>query len=176
MQFALTEHMHICYSHPRLTRMDENGELNVLILVALVLIGANEARRYSIDQHNLALTGDLYYKEIIATENVNRFRQVARMDKETFLLLKDVLTGPGELKNSMYICAGQKLMILIYVLRGHTNRETAERWQHSGSTISELVHEVSDCLIRVQHLIFRPAKEGDPVPTHIANSARFFPV
>jgi hypothetical protein len=66
--------------------MDENSDGNVLILVALVLLGANEARRHPVQQHNSALTGDLYYREIIATENVNRFRQVARMDKETFLL------------------------------------------------------------------------------------------
>ena len=50
------------------------------------------------------------------------------MDNETFNLLKRLLIDVGGLQNSMYICAGQKLMILIYVLRGHTNRETAERW------------------------------------------------
>ena len=98
------------------------------------------------------------------------------MDKDTFNLLKDVLTGAGELKNSMYICASQKIMILIYVLRWHTSRETAERWQHSSATISEIVHEVSSCLIGVKHLIFAPAKEGDPVPTQIANSAKFFSI
>ena len=109
------------------------------------------------------------------TVNVNRFFQVARMDKDTFNLLKDVLTGAGHLKNSMYISAGQKIMILIYVLRGHTSRETAECWQHSGATISDIVLEVSSSLIGVKYLIFVPAKEGDPVPTEIANSAKFSP-
>ena len=81
----------------------------------------------------------------MATVNVNRFLQVSRMDKETFNLLKKLLTNVGGLQDSMYICAGQKLMILKYVIRGHTNRETAERWQHSGATISTIVHEVSNC-------------------------------
>ena len=124
--------------------MDANGEVNVLLLVALVLLGVYQVRMQPIPQYNSDLTGDLYYREIMGTVSVNRFLQVVRMDKETFNLLKDVLTGPGELRNSMYICAGQKIMILIHVLRGHTSRETAERFQHSSATISEIIHEVSD--------------------------------
>ena len=155
--------------------MDPDGKINVLLLIALVLLGVYQARRQPIPQHNSILTGDLYYKELMNSVNVNRFLQVARMDKETFIMLKDILTGAGELKNSIYICAGQKIMILIYVLRGHTSRETSERWQHSSATISEIVHEVSSCLISVKYLIFVPTKEGDPVATQIANAANFFP-
>ena len=155
--------------------MDANGDFNVLVLIALVLVGVHYGRRRPIPQHNSLLTGDLYFREIMATVNVNRFLQVARMDNETFNLLKRLLIDVGGLQNSMYICAGQKLMILIYVLRGHTNRETAERWQHSGATISAIVHEVSNCLTAVRHLIYKPAKEGDPVASQIANFAKFAP-
>ena len=66
-------------------------------------------------------------------------------------------------------------MILIFVLRANTNRQTAERWQHSGATISEIVQEVSNCLISLRHLIFKPAIEGDLAPTKIANSILFSP-
>lgn len=137
--------------------MDANGDLNVLVLIALVLLGVHYGRRQPVPQHNSILTGDLCYREIMATVNVNRFLQVSRMDKETFNLLKELLTNVGGLQDSMYICVGQKLMILIYVIRGHTNRETAERWQHSGATISTIVHEVSNCLLAVRHLIYKPA-------------------
>lgn len=65
----------------------------------------------------------------MATENVHRYFLLARMNRETFLSRIDLLRDHGDLKNSMYVSAGEKLMILIYVLRGHTNRETAERWQ-----------------------------------------------
>ena len=115
--------------------MDADGNLNVMLLIALVLAGMYRARRQPRPQHNSVLTGDLYYRKIMATENVNRFREVARMDKETFDLLKANLIDGG-LRDSMYICSGQKLLILLHVLRGYTNRETAERWQHSGATIS----------------------------------------
>ena len=110
----------------------------------------------------------------MATENVNRFREVARMDKETFDLLKANLIDGG-LRDSMYICSGQKLLILLHVLRGYTNRETAERWQHSGATISEIVHEVSDCLDNIKDRIFKPALAGDPIPAKISNNANFTP-
>jgi hypothetical protein len=148
--------------------MDANGDINVLVLIAIVLFGVLHGRRKPVPQHNSVLTGDLYYKEIMATVNANRYLQVARMDKETFILLKDLLMVVGGLQNSMYICAGQKLMILLYVMRGHTNRETAERWQHSGATISAVVHEVNDCLTAIRHLIYKPAKEGDPVASQIS--------
>lgn len=155
--------------------MDANGDLNVLVLIALVLLGVHYGRRQPVPQHNSILTGDLCYREIMATVNINRFLQVSRMDKETFNLLKELLTNVGGLQDSMYICVGQKLMILIYVIRGHTNRETAERWQHSGATISTIVHEVSNCLLAVRHLIYKPAKEGDPIASQIVNFARFSP-
>ena len=144
--------------------MNANGDVDVLILIALVLVGAYQARRRRIRQHDSVLTGDLYFREIMNTENVHSFSETARMSKETFTILLDLLIDTGGLRNSMYICAGQKLMILIFVLRGNTNRQTAERWQHSGATISEIVHEVSNCLISLRHLIFKPAIEGDPVP------------
>ena len=132
--------------------MDANGDLNFLVLIALVILGLHYGRRQPIPQHNSVLTGDLYFREIMATVSVNRFLQVARMDKDTFNSLKRLLVDVGGLQNSMYICAGQKLVILIYVVRGHTNRETAERWQHSGATISAIVHEVSNCLTAVKQL------------------------
>ena len=148
------------------------ADIDLLILVAVVLAAF---RRDRVVQHNSVLTGDLYYKEIMATANVNRFSQVARMDFETFSLLRQFLMDYGGLENSMYICAGQKLMILIYIVRGHTNRETMERWQHSGATISAIVHEVSSSLLSCRNRIYKPAKDGDPTPTQISNFAKFSP-
>lgn len=140
--------------HRVITKMDADGNLNVILLVAVILVAAYRARRRNArPQHDSALNGHLYFTEIMATENVNRFRQVARMDKETFTLLKQNLLEDGGLRDSMYICTGQKIMILPHVLRGYTNRETAERWQHSGSTISH-------CLDNIKQRIYKPAAAG----------------
>jgi DDE superfamily endonuclease len=158
-----------------ISTMDAEGNLNVVLLVAVILMAAYRARRRQArPQYDPALNGHLYYTEIMTTENVNRFRQVARMDKATFNLLKENLMDGG-LADSMYICCGQKIMILLHVLRGYTNREIAERWQHSGSTISDIVHEVAHCLDNIKQRIYKPARAGDPVPTQIANNGKFTP-
>jgi hypothetical protein len=108
------------------------------------------------------------------TFNVHKFHQVARMDRETFVKLRLLLIEIGGLKNSLYICADQKIMILLHVIRGYTIRETMERWQHSGSTISNVVHEASE-LLNCRALIFQPALLGAPVPIQIANFSKFSP-
>jgi hypothetical protein len=98
--------------------MDANGDLNVLVLAAVALAD-HGGQPQPIPQHNSMLTGALYYEEIMATVDENRFLHVARMDKATFILLKDLLMGIRGLLDSLHICA----RILLYVMRGHTNRE-----------------------------------------------------
>ena len=75
--------------------MDADGNLNVYVLVALVLAGVYLSRRLSRIQHYLLLKGDLYYREIMNTENASRLWQVARMEKDTFNLLKANLWKEG---------------------------------------------------------------------------------
>ena len=107
-----------------------------------------------VPQHDSTLSGHLYYEEIINTHNRNRFLSINRMDKRTFILLVDLLVTSGKLKDSLCICAGQKLMIFIHSLLGNSNRETAERWQHSGSTISDIIHEVVESLYHCIGILF----------------------
>jgi hypothetical protein len=97
------------------------------------------------------------------------------MDHATFVKLRQMLMDAGGLVDSLYICAGQKIMVLVQVLRGYTNRQIKERWQHSGSTISKIIHEASDALIRCSGIVFQPAIIGAPVPSQIATSAKFTP-
>ena len=115
-------------------------EVDVLTVVASVLPFV--LRDDPIRQHDSVLTGRLYYREIMNLPSSHRFSNVARMDKETFILLKSFLAQHGNLRRSQTINVGQKVMIFVHVLIGHTNRQTAERWQHSWSTISLIVHEV----------------------------------
>jgi DDE superfamily endonuclease len=149
--------------------------LMVAVLVAVVMAAVNVDRLQPVIQHNSELTGAKYFAEIMDTENVHRFRSVARMDKETFVKLNDLLRDVGGLENSMYICTGQMAMIYIQVLRGQTVRIICERWQHSSDTISKIVHNVSDALIRCGPRIFKPAKIGDPVQPQIGNFSKFSP-
>lgn len=148
-------------------------ELDVLTIVASVLPFI--LRSSPVPQHDSALTGDMYYKEVMRSPNVNRFLNVARMDKDTFVKLKHFLWLRGNLRRSISVTVGQKVLIFIHVLIGHSNRQTAERWQHSGSTISLIIHEVSDAFRYCSALIFVLPLVGDPVPSKIAMDPTFTP-
>ena len=144
-------------------------ELDVLTIVASVL--PITLRSSPVPQHDSALTGDMYYKEVMRSPKVNRFLNVARMDVK----LKHFLCLRGNLRRSISVTVGQKVVIFIHVLIGHSNRQTAERWQHSGSTISLIIHEVSDAFRYCSVLIFVLRLVGDPVPSKIAMDPTFTP-
>jgi hypothetical protein len=95
------------------------------------------------------------------------------MSKECFILLLDFMRTRGSLMDSNHICAGQKLMIFITMLKGKTNREIHYMWQHSGSTISHIVDEVLAAFELVQDLLTIAPTIG--VPDEIRNDPRFFP-
>ena len=69
----------------------------------------------------------------MATPYENRLRNCNRMDKPTFVALLEVLKEGGGLKDSLHICAGEKLVIYIHILKGNINRPTCERWRLSGA-------------------------------------------
>ena len=60
------------------------------------------------------------------------------MDKATFHRLVNLMRGAG-LNDSSHISVEEKLLIHIQVCRGWTNRHIAQRFQHSGFTISKIV-------------------------------------
>ena len=93
-------------------------------------------------------------------------KQLVFLEKESFLLLLDLLDREGDLKRSFKICAGQKLMIFIHILVGHSNKQTTGRWQHSGRTISIVIHEVAAAFMSCQESFFLIKRAGDPPSTY----------
>ena len=87
-------------------------ELDVLTIVASVLPFI--LRSSPVPQHDSALTGDMYYKEVMRSPNVNRFLNVARMDKDTFVKLKHFLWLRGNIRRSISVTVGQKVLIFIH--------------------------------------------------------------
>jgi 1,4-alpha-glucan branching enzyme len=111
---------------------EDEGGFDVITLVAVVIAATIfRKRKRGIPQHTSILTGQLFYNEVMDHDNVHKFRVVARMDKETFLGLRDLLIRDGNLEASVFLCEGQKLMIFMTALTGITNRLAADRWQHS---------------------------------------------
>ena len=158
--------------------MDEVGLVGVdtVSLVALILksnlLGAVKA---PIAQHDSILTGQLYLKELLETRSTARFHNVTRMDRDTFDELLLLLESRGGFKNPKYISAEDKLLIFILVLVGHTNRSVNERWQHSGCTISFVVHEVATVIKMCKQYLIVPPAVLDPIPFKISSSRKFSP-
>jgi hypothetical protein len=122
--------------------------------------------------HDSNLTGQMRYDELMNSTNEHRFLDETRMTKDVFILFVDFMRGRG-LSDSTSICAGQKIMIYLTLLKGGKNREIHSMWQHSGSTISSILEEVMAAFSRIQDVIFIPP----PLDTsdYIRENYRFFP-
>ena len=157
--------------------MDVDFGFDVITLFATVLAAtrAFDENDGPVPQHDSVLTGQIYYAELMATRNTHRFQNVARMDKDTFLSLLELLCTHGGLANSLFMSAGEKLLMFIHALVGQSNRQIAERWQHSGSTVSITLHQVADSILLCKQLFFQRPTEGDPVQSYIAENQKFAP-
>lgn len=90
------------------------------------------------------------------------------MNVETFMLLKSELT---EIQSTSLICNGQKLMIFLYAMCNNSNREIQERWQHSGQTISKVIHEVAEAILMIQAKYIK--QERPLVSSRILNDSKY---
>lgn len=64
--------------------VDDDGLINLVLLVAVVVAIVHRQRAMPVVQHYSIMTGNLYFREVLATNNVHRFSNVARMDIATF--------------------------------------------------------------------------------------------
>ncbi len=90
----------------------------VIVIISVMLTVANVVlKTEKTPQHDSILSGKMYYRELMETLNTNRFLHACRMDKQTFELLLIFLKQHGDLKDWKSICAGEKLMIFISLLK-----------------------------------------------------------
>ena len=81
----------------------------------------------------------------MSSQNAAQFMAINRMNRETFVKLQPLLISErGDLTSQRTIGTAEKLMIFISSFNRRLN-EICERFQHSSSTISEIVHQVRDC-------------------------------
>lgn len=154
--------------------MSDDSTLDVAVLLLLVFALDEEPVPY----HDSIRTGEIYCEELMNTRNEKRFMDVLRMKKPTFIKLVEFLSNqpmPYQLISSVNISAGQKLMIYITALKGFTNREIAEAWQHSGDTISKVINEVANIFDHTGSQLFvRPPLEPPPRISDDPKYADFF--
>mmetsp|Transcript_24507 Transcript_24507/g.22267 ORF Transcript_24507/g.22267 Transcript_24507/m.22267 type:complete len:393 (+) Transcript_24507:74-1252(+) len=130
---------------------------------------------YKESYHNSMLSGQRYYLELIESSNEQRFIDVARMRKSTFITLINVLENHYNLKSTSLISVGEKVMITIYILQGLTIRNTAERFQHSLSTISTIFKDLIQKLSTMFNDLASNFKESGDCPEYIRSNYRFWP-
>ena len=152
----------------------------LVVLLPLLLLKRNGKQR--LIQHDSILTGDGYYNELIGGHE-ETFRDAARMDKPTFGKLVNLLVQKGKLKATqgycylqekyVQICVAQKILIFIYILCGHSQRDTAHRFQHSLSTTSTIIHDVADCILECKDEFIRTPRANDITHDRIAKDPKF---
>ena len=115
------------------------------ISVAAIILksGLLDDNRQHRVQHDSLLTGKIYLQEL----NLARFRNVARIMKSILGALLHLLESQEESKKIEVSSDGEKLLMLILALVSNPTREICECWQHSGSIISPVVHEVAAVIL-----------------------------
>ena len=171
-----------CNSATLLFTMVECVDVLMLLVVLLPLLLLKRNGKQRLIQHDSILTGDGYYNELIGGHE-ETFRDAARMDKPTFGKLVNLLVRKGKLKATqgycylqekyVQICVAQKILIFIYILCGHSQRDTAHRFQHSLSTTSTIIHDVADCILECKDEFIRTPRANDITHDRIAKDPKF---
>ena len=78
------------------------------------------------------------------------------------------------LKPSQKIGCGEKLLILIHLLKGHSIRTIEDRFQHSKSTISKIITKAIEAVLKCHVILLNQFKEAG-CPPYIRNNSRFYP-
>lgn len=85
-----------------------------------------------------------------------------------------VIKTRGNLKDGTEISAGEKLMVFIDALKGMTNRELKLTWNHSGNTLSNIIHDVCEAILTIETLGKQPPT-ADYFSRHIKDNPKFLP-
>ena len=129
--------------------------------------------------HDSSRTGNDLYKELTQTRSEQRFLDFTRMTRFTFSSLLQLLLDEGGLTPSstcgVKITGGEKVMMLIQALKGHSVRVIAEMFQHSISTVSFAIRAATKAMLKVKARLYTPPLEGEATHHKISSSVKFSP-
>src|SRR5690349_5838880 len=87
--------------------------------------------------HTSSLSGKAWVTELLHG-NPRRFRNQMRMQRETFSTIIHIMLEKGVLGPSRHVSVEEKFAIFLYVVgQNASNRQTQERFQRSGWTITK---------------------------------------
>ena len=152
-----------------------DDEMDTILRMSMLALTTVLERPDPVPQHTSIRTGRIYTSELMQTESDPAFRDAARMGKPAFKELITLLKEKAGLRDSRKVSANEKLLILIHVLKGHTNRDTKALFQHSGSTITTVLHDIVDRFMSIQGHFFRQPLPNDAVPSCIGSNRKYYP-
>jgi hypothetical protein len=117
----------------------------------VILIGLRQWSKTIKSPYNDApFTGDAYVQHIL---NGNRLRaqSMFRLSVNVFKICSDELFLLDEEPVSKLVSMDEQLAIFLYIVgQNATNRQTQDRFQHSGETISRVFHHIIYLLLQLQ--------------------------
>ena len=157
---------------------EDEEELAAVIVILQTVLGKRKNAE-PVPYHTSSLSGEGWYKELMESDNENFFHDATRMKKDCFEKLIELLTTKGGLKDSTKqgknTVAGQKIVMLIDVVVGKSNRQIHQRWQLSASTTSIYIHHASRAMMKCQDVLFFPPTTETPLHSRIADDPKYFP-
>jgi hypothetical protein len=114
----------------------------VIVIVSFLFLFGKEKKK----KHDSEMSGAMYCEYMLNHENEKYFHEMFRMDRPCFIALVNKLTQECGLEESHHVTASEKLMIFIFIISGSSYSKTCDRFQHSGSTVTKIVHEVARSL------------------------------
>ncbi|KNE97466.1 hypothetical protein PSTG_09300 [Puccinia striiformis f. sp. tritici PST-78] len=122
-----------------------------IVVVLVLLVGLRQWSKTIKQPYNDApFTGDAYVKHLL---NGNRLRaqSMLRLSIDVFRICSDELLSLGVEPVSKLLGMDEQLAIFLYIVgQNGTNRQTQDRFQHSGETISRVFHHIIYLFLQLQ--------------------------
>ena len=120
------------------------------------------------------LSGHHFVEELIHGHELRSY-QSFRMHPPVFFRLRDILKERGLIKDTMNVSCTEQLAICLSVLAlGTPNHQLAERFQHSGETISRHFNIVLRAIVTLKRDYIK-LPESNRVPDRIRTNKNFYP-
>ncbi|XP_059642983.1 uncharacterized protein LOC132284866 [Cornus florida] len=120
------------------------------------------------------LTSHEYVQELL-NDHASRCFDLLRMDREVFLKLCRILREHKLLEDTHTISILESVAMFLFII-GHNIRHVvvAERFQHSGETVSRHFKRVLRAICHLGKFLIRSPQSND-VPSHILHNPKYYP-
>ncbi|KAL0556734.1 hypothetical protein IC582_005250 [Cucumis melo] len=153
---------------------DDDDDDGIFILFTLFYMSLHMIQPSKQPCRTSALRGHDYMIELL-NGNDSRCFGCFRMKRPTFIRFCEDLKSKTNLKSSKYLIVQEKVVIFLLIIsHDESNRIAAERFQHSGHTISLDFNLVLRKVCKLGREIIRPPNM-DTVPIETVSNLKYYP-